>query len=245
MINGIVRFDIHQHVRALVFLLMVFTVLATVPCAIGSEAPETVSADSKPFQTIWVFAATDSVGGHQAQVLGDPVVVPTHEGPSVVFDGVDDGLQYDTLPLAGAGQFTVEILFRPDPDGLPEQRYFHMQENGSDNRVMLETRLTGDGMWYLDTFIKSGDADRTLKVESALHPVGEWYVCTLVFDGTEMRHYVNGVLEASGTLSEFSPLNAGRTSVGVRMNEVHWFKGAVRLARFTGRVLSPDEFIFP
>jgi len=245
MINGIISFDFHPRVRALVFLLTVFTVLATVPCVFGAAPPERASGNSKPFQTVWTFAGTDSVGGHQTQVLGDPVVVSTQEGPSVVFDGMDDGLQFDTLPLAGAGQFTVEILFRPDPDGLPEQRYFHMQEDGSDNRVMLETRLTGDGMWYLDTFMKSGDADRTLKVESAVHAVGDWYVCTLVFDGTEMRHYVNGVLEATGTLSEFSPLKAGRTSVGVRMNKVHWFKGAIRMARFTGRVLSPDEFIFP
>lgn len=234
---------IHNTLSAVI--LTAITSLSAVSPAFGETPQDTASADIVPFQTVWKFAATDSIGGHRADILGNPVVESTQEGPAVVFDGVDDGLQFDALPIAGAAQFTVEVLFRPDADGLPEQRYFHMQDSDSDNRVMLETRLTDDGMWYLDTFIKSGDANRTLKVENALHPVGKWYVCTLVFDGTEMRHYVNGVLEASGALTEFTPLNGGRTSTGVRLNKVHWFKGAIRMARFTSRVLSPDEFIYP
>jgi hypothetical protein len=39
------------------------------------------------------------------------------------------------------------------------------------------------------------------------------------------------------------PLAAGRTSIGVRLNRVFWFKGAISKARFTARALAPAEFM--
>ena len=36
---------------------------------------------------------------------------------------------------------------------------------------------------------------------------------------------------------------ARRTSPGVRLNKVHWFKGAIRTVRFTPRALSPEYFL--
>jgi hypothetical protein len=63
-----------------------------------------------------------------------------------------------------------------------------------------------------------------------------------VVDGEQMRHYVNGELELSRKI-EFRPQGPGRTSIGTRINEVHWFKGAIREVRFTTKVLSPGEFL--
>ena len=40
-----------------------------------------------------------------------------------------------------------------------------------------------------------------------------------------------------------APQGAGQTAVGVRMNKVYYFKGAVRMARFTRRALAPSEFL--
>jgi len=56
-----------------------------------------------------------------------------------------------------------------------------------------------------------------------------------------MGHFVNGELELSRPI-EFAPQQPGRTSIGVRINEVSWFKGAIREIRFTPRGLSPEEF---
>ena len=64
----------------------------------------------------------------------------------------------------------------------------------------------------------------------------------LVYDGIAMRHYVDGKEELSGPLS-VAPLGRGRTSIGVRMNRMYWFKGAILKARFTPRALSPQEFM--
>jgi hypothetical protein len=57
-----------------------------------------------------------------------------------------------------------------------------------------------------------------------------------------MHHFVDGKEELSGALV-IQPLGSGNTSIGVRMNRVFWFKGAVRKARFTPRALAPQEFM--
>lgn len=174
-------------------------------------------------------------------IIGDPLVIDVPGGKAVLFDGTDDGLVVNANPIAGARAFTVEAVFRPDANGAKEQRWFHIQQDKSENRVLLETRLVGD-QWFLDTYIRSGESNRALFAENFKHPVGVWYHIALVFDGAEMRHYVDGKLEMSGPLS-IAPLESGQTSIGVRLNRVFWFKGAVRKARFTARALAPAKFM--
>jgi hypothetical protein len=74
--------------------------------------------------------------------------------------------------------------------------------------------------------------------------VGQWHHVAMVYDGTEFRHYVNGVLQGKATV-KLAPQQAGRTSIGVRINRVDYFKGAIRLARMTRRPLDPSEFLKP
>ena len=194
-------------------------------------------------QMTWKIDNLRSIDGHRTTVLGAPRVIVGDGGKAVEFDGKDDGLIVDALPLAGATAFTLEIVFRPDAGGPKEQRFFHLQEDGTENRVLVETRLTGDGRWYLDTFIRSGKTNQTLASPARVHPVGKWHHVALVFDGQEMRHYVNRRKELWARLPSFTPLRAGKTSIGVRMNRVYWFKGAIRAARFTRRPLLPSEFL--
>jgi hypothetical protein len=66
----------------------------------------------------------------------------------------------------------------------------------------------------------------------------------VVVDGRTMRHFVNGREELSVPI-EYQPQTSGRTSIGVRQNKVHWFKGAIRQMRFAPRALSPREFLQP
>jgi len=197
---------------------------------------------------VWKIDNLKRIGEREARVLGDPRVVAVAggktKGKAVEFDGVDDAIFLDVHPLAGAEKFTVEVIFRPDADGPAEQRFFHMQENGSEDRVMFETRLTGDGKWFLDTFIKSGEQEQALFAKEFKHPVGRWYHAALVFDGKQMRHYVNGKRELAAEIN-CQPQSNGKTSMGVRINKVYWFKGAIRTARFTHRVHQPKEFLKP
>lgn len=201
--------------------------------------------DSQPTDAavVWQIDNLKEIGGHAVRVVGDPRVIAVDGGKAVEFDGEDDGLFLDVHPLAGAKQFTAEVIFRPDADGPAEQRFFHLQENGSEDRVLFETRIRGEE-WFLDTFIQSGGNGYTLFAEEFKHPVGKWYHAAIVVDGREMRHYVNGKQELA-TKAAFQPPQAGQTSLGVRINKVFWFKGAIRTARFTRRVLEPKEFLKP
>ncbi len=153
-----------------------------------------------------------------------------------------DALIVEANPLSGADRFTLEVVFRPDAGGLVEQRFVHVQEATGDNRILIETRLTDDQQWFLDTFIKSGESSKALFAEGFKHPLGPWYHAALVYDGREMRHYVNGRQELASEVG-FSPLRSGRVSLGMRLNRVSWFRGAIRTVRFTLGVLACDDFL--
>lgn len=213
--------------------------LLLLSCAPDGRTP----AQPQPEASIdWNLDSLASIGGHAVTLLGSPRAIDTALGPAIEFDGVDDALLVPSNPLAGVRQFTVEVIFRPDPAGSQEQRFLHLQENGSKDRVLFEIRLTPDGQWFLDTYIKTGGTGHTLYARGFKHLFGPWYHAAIVVDGERMRHYVNGKMELSRPI-EFQPLGPGRTSLGVRINEVDWFKGAIRKTRFTGKVLSPDEFL--
>jgi len=189
---------------------------------------------------VWTFDRLDRIGGHPTTVLGEPRVVDTPVGKAIEFDGVDDAIFLDVHPLEGAATFTWEAIFRPD-GGNQAQRWFHLQENGSEDRYLFEIRVAGD-QWYLDSYGHSGEAQQALINREALHPLGAWYHVAAVYDGAEFRNYVNGVQQGAAHV-RFAPQKAGRTSIGVRINRVDYFKGAIHLARFTRRALQPSEFL--
>ncbi|MCZ6632603.1 MAG: LamG domain-containing protein [bacterium] len=195
-------------------------------------------------QVVWDLDNLESIGGHSVTVEGRPKVIETAKGKALEFDGEDDGIFLDAHPLAGASTFTVEVIFQPYPNGLKEQRFFHMQEREGEERVMFETRLTADDRWFLDAFIQSGEGNYVLYAEDFKHPIGPWYQAAIVVDGKEMRHYVNGKLEMKREVT-YEAQTQGRTSLGVRINKVYWYKGAIRQARFTPWVLKPEEFLQP
>lgn len=194
---------------------------------------------------VWEFDALDQISGHAVTVEGDPVVVDTPLGRAVEFDGEDDALFLDVHPLAGAKTFTWEAVFRPD-GGQEEQRWFHLNASPgsgeeSEDRMLFEIRVV-DGQWCLDTFVRSGEASATLLDRTHLHPLGEWHHVAAVFDGEVLSSYVNGELDGSAAL-DFAAHAEGRTSLGVRINKVFYFQGAVRQARFTRRALEVGEFL--
>ena len=180
----------------------------------------------------WVLDNLTSIGGHAVSVVGAPRVVQTPIGPAVEFDGSSDGVFVDASPIEGLKAFTVEVLFEPAGDGPEEQRFLHVSETGSENRLLFETRTLPGGSWCLDTFLRHSDLSRTLIDRHLAHPAGNWHVVALAYDGTTMTHYVDGVRELSGDVA-FPPLGAGRTSIGVRQNLISWFKGRIRLVRVT------------
>ena len=56
-----------------------------------------------------------------------------------------------------------------------------------------------------------------------------------------MTSFLNGKKELEGPIT-FAPMETdGRASLGVRLNEVYWFKGAIREARFHKDAISEND----
>jgi hypothetical protein len=234
-------------------------VLSKVPLLIGAAvalADGPVVAQPVP-DVIWQFDRLDNIGGNRAHIDGQPKIIATAAGKAALFDGIHDGLFIDKHPLAGFSQFTFEALVRPD-GGDPAQRWFHLAETDpktgldatvdannptadKNSRFTFELRVDGDSC-YFESFTHGPGYQSALIDKTKTHPLGQWYVVTQTYDGQTHRSFVNGVLEKEAPIA-YVPQGPGHSSVGVRINHVSYFKGAVMRAHFAPRALAPSEFM--
>jgi hypothetical protein len=191
-------------------------------------------------KAVWHLDTLSSVGGLTPEVLGAPKRFSGKGRTALCFDGKSDGLFLPVNPIEGWSRFTIEILFRPDGDGPPEQRFLHIQDD-QERRALIETRLTDQRTWSLDTFLRDTDTNKLALLDRAkAQPTDQWYWAALVYDGVTMSHYVNGIRQLEGAVT-FPPTGPGRISLGMRQNKVHWFKGCIAQVRFSPSALAPDE----
>jgi len=193
---------------------------------------------------VWTLDNLKSIGGHAVTLIGTPKIVATPAGPAIEFNGTSDGLLLDVNPVEGLAAFTVEVVFEPAPDGPEEQRFIHISENGSERRLMMETRILPDHTWAFDTYLRMEAPGLALLDRAKTHPSGTWHAGALTFDGKTMASYVDGGRELAGEVS-FAPLKAGRISIGVRQNLVSWFKGRIRLIRISPEALPAERLLVP
>jgi hypothetical protein len=229
-------------------LMFALSVLPLMAASLPAQGKPATNNGTDAYQgVVWRFDQTGSLGGHPTEVLGHPHVIDSPYGKAIEFNGVDDALFVGVHPLAGATTFTWEVIFRPDADGSPAQRFFHLQEQDSQtgqdttNRMLFEIRIVNGG-WCLDSFATAGGQSKTLLNCNLLHPLGKWYRVTAVYDGKTFKNYVDDELEGSGEV-QLVPQMAGRSSIGTRINKRDYFKGAVLMARMVPRALPPEQFL--
>lgn len=170
-----------------------------------------------------------------AEVRGSPRIISGPERREAVeFDGVNDGIVMPANPLRGWRAFVVEALFNPYADGPVEQRFLHVHVgDATTDRLLLETRMPASPsrLWYADTVASSGGCERIIVQREKVHATNAWHVLAVVCDGTRMLQYVNGQLEHSLPF-EFEPLGEGCVCLGMRLNRVTPFRGALAAVRF-------------
>jgi hypothetical protein len=176
-----------------------------------------------------------------ATIVGTPQLVPSFWGSAVSFDGTGDGIFLDHDPLEGLESFTIEVIMKPYGDGPAEQRYLHFGDP-TRNRVMMETRVTTDRKWYHDVYVSSNAGGVALIDPQLLHDTDRWYHVALVFDRGEFALLVNGLEELAGEI-EFTPHLPGRSSIGVRLNELFWYRGEFQRIRISDRALTVADFL--
>jgi hypothetical protein len=201
----------------------------------------TVSLNSLHAQN-WLVSDLLKKDSEQIQVKGNPQ--KNNEGcrEAVFFDGKRDGIFLDAMPLRGLQQFTIEVIFKPERGGNFEQRFFHCGEIRG-NRVLLELRANEDE-WYFDAFIKVDDQSIAMIEPTFAHPLDRWYRVAFVVNKGDLTTYVNGEKELEAKI-DFTPIERGKTSLGVRLNELSWFRGAIEEVCITPKALNLDEFLLP
>ncbi len=174
------------------------------------------------------------------RIAGNPKLIEYKKGKALEFNGLNDGIFLDKLPISGLNVFTIEAIFKPESGGNFEQRFFHSGEIRGD-RVLLEIRSTATD-WYFDAFVQSGAQKMTLIDPTMLHPLNQWVHVAYVVDHGKLSTYVNGQKELEGEIT-FNPVQTGKTSIGVRLNEQSWFKGAISKIRISPKALKAKDFL--
>ncbi len=194
---------------------------------------------------VWSMDNLNKIGGLPVLIFGNPAVKDFSFGKAVEFDGVDDGIIVQGFPLNKEKSFTAEIIFKPY-DSFPknvEQRFLHVQSPPRNNRrFLIELRLNEKKEWYIDTHIRADSALLTCLAKNNPHPVDNWYHVVFVYNNGMARHYVNGIEEMSGKVN-YIPVDSANVSLGMRMNKIWFFKGAIASVAFSKRDLKPGEFL--
>ncbi|WP_434036483.1 LamG-like jellyroll fold domain-containing protein [Formosa sp. 4Alg 33] len=188
----------------------------------------------------WQVSKLMTTASEHVKISGHPKLIDSPYGQAVYFDGIDSALFYDKAVLKNASSFTVEMIFNPDKTGEFEQRVLHIGEVSGD-RMLLEIRAL-DEEWYFDGFVKSGSHKRALIDETLTHPFGNWYHVAFVVTPNTLTTFVNGKQELTEAFT-FKPIQTGRTSIGVRLNERSWFKGSIYRIKITPTIITPNQFI--
>ena len=145
---------------------------------------------------------------------------PTYANPATIFDGVNDYIGAgDVYDFAGTASFTVEGWFNRTTVGEASAwRILVGKEPGTGSRdgwaVAIAPNSAGCPQCiYFDRVIASSD---NTAVSTTATVAGNWYHFAATYDGTTMRMYVNGALEASTP----SALSIPNTTYGLRLGSL-------------------------
>lgn len=221
------------------FFSTIFSLL-TITLPNNNEMTQKNINENETVITEWILSDLIKSQKNGVKIIGSPGIVKCKYGNALEFDGSEDAIFLDSMPIAGLEQFTIEMIFQPKRAGNFEQRFLHFGEVKGP-RVLLELRSM-ESNWYFDGFITVEDQNCTLIEPELLHPLDNWYHVAYVVDNGKIGTYVNSKKELEGQII-MTPLIKGVTSIGVRQNEVSWFKGAIYKIRISSKALSPANFM--
>ena len=221
------------------FLVSLISIFLLASCTL------TNNTESNQDNLVWRFDKLSQVGGFSTELEGSPTLVTTPIN-STKFNGLNDRLQVHGNIIAGMESFTLELIAKPlvPTEKGREPRIVHIEDlSNSKHRLTLEMRFNEQNQWYLDAFLLDGDSRYTLIDSSLTHENGRWYNLAITYENGVFSSYVNGKKELTAEVN-FSPMSKlAQTSVGARMNKVHYFNGEIKKLRATPRVLSTEEML--
>jgi len=188
--------------------------------------------------------ADDSSGNnHQGKILGTPDWIAGHgdTGSALLFTpgvctGVDTGV-YD--PTKGTGKFTVALW--AFWDGTGTFQHFLTKSNGwGTTTMMFQIELWGahTSAQYTD---RVGISFDPASVEFSVMPKNEWAHLAFVFDGVNLRLYLNGIDEVGPKALTIGPNVGAPVLLGVDFDGGRVFHGILDDVRIYSHALTAEE----
>jgi Concanavalin A-like lectin/glucanases superfamily len=208
------------------------------------QAPEPIAAYA--FEDGSGSTAGDLIGENDATLSGGPEWIEgADNGGALLFSATaEDSMEIPAIEaLAGDGSFTLEATVQPRlGEGTPAP-IFTVHATGG---ALLSLHAVSVSNAEEATWSLVGSAAHEGPLAEAAGPKAyashEWENVALTYDGSDLRVYVNGELEAVGSAAELSPLE-GSIFVGADPGAAAYFNGAIDDVRVYGEALSGAELV--
>ncbi|MGB3468372.1 MAG: LamG-like jellyroll fold domain-containing protein [Cyclobacteriaceae bacterium] len=123
--------------------------------------------------------------------------LPGEAGRALSFDGTDDEVAIDSIPLASYNNFTIEFWIQQAPGSTGRQDIFSQSNeinNGSDAEVILASTL--DGNPYFSIRQTDGGVESTISATQSIDD-GEWHHVAYIRNDINLAIYIDGALDIS------------------------------------------------
>jgi hypothetical protein len=168
-------------------------------------------------------------------------------GNALRFDGVNDRVEVGTFGVSGSALTVMAWIRSENLANCPENNDCRIlsRANGiteQDHDVMLSTMLSG-GVTRLRFRLKTAGNTATLIASSGTLVANTWFHAAAVYDGAQMRLYLDGVLVGSRAQTGSLTVSSGKqTWIGANAPgaEMPW-RGQIDEVQVYGRALSPSD----
>jgi Tol biopolymer transport system component len=203
-----------------------------------------------PADPICVDVSTGLVSWYAAEgdaddegLLNDAVLqngasfAPGKVGDAFSLDGQDDFVQVPSpsgLPVGNAPR-TMELWFQTDANLQSQTESAIIQYGTESNSQMFGLITSSNAPGRLYFFGHANDLAGTTVIQP-----GQWYHAALTHDGSTVRMYVNGILEASKAATLNTVLNGNGLTLGYRSSASRW-DGLIDETSLYDRALTDTE----
>jgi hypothetical protein len=181
--------------------------------------------------------AADVYGINSGTAYGGMSYGPGKVGQGFVFDGVNDHIRvphHSSFELTWA--LTIEAWIRPTNVSGYRSIFSKWDAVGGVNQRSYEVSLYPGGRCYLLVSPVGTDSGATFVLSSNAVPLNEWTHIAAVADGSTLKVYLNGVLDAEGEY--YAGIYPGTNAAGIG-GVVGGATPGNSISRFAGRIDEP------
>ena len=182
----------------------------------------------------------DVWGANDGTIMGDPTLVTGKVGKALEFDGVDDCVSIGNISALSGENVTITAWV-----------YW---AGGTGDYDPIVTQADGDWLGYYfyiytdETIIGSKSLAFWLNAEPEVttptnFPEDKWYFVTGAHDATDLKVYVDGVLEATQAMTGLGISKTGYIGFDDYTPAPEYFKGIIDEVAIYNRALSEDEIV--